>query len=139
MRVGADLVARPSGAVVLTVWVPATRQLALSGAFAPLVISNEGQLDSEEEAAATTIAEEGAVLAREHGFDATARTEEALESVAHSILTVAEEIGVGLIVCGQRGRGPLRSTLLGSVSHALSAHAHHPVLIVPDHDSGPSQ
>jgi nucleotide-binding universal stress UspA family protein len=40
-----------------------------------------------------------------------------------------------LVVCGQRGRGAIRSALLGSVSHALAAHAKRPVLIAPEHPS----
>jgi nucleotide-binding universal stress UspA family protein len=133
MRAAAGLVAQPNSAVVLTVWVPASTQLALAGAYAPTVLSDEGQIDDEEAAAAQKVAEEGAAHARERGYDAVARTEEALEGVVHSILGVAEELDARLIVCGQRGRGPVRSALLGSVSHALSAHARRPVMIVPEH------
>lgn len=132
MRAAVGLVAQPSAAVVLTIWVPASVELERFASFAPLVISDEGQVDSEEEAAAGKVAEEGAARAREHGFDALARTEDAREGVAHSILSVASELDARLIVCGQRGRGLVRSTLLGSVSHALSAHARRPVLIVPE-------
>jgi nucleotide-binding universal stress UspA family protein len=133
MRAAGDLVAQPSPAVVLTVFVPASVQLALAGAFAPTVLSNEAQIDSQEAAAALKVAEDGAAHARKHGYDASARTEEAVEGVAHTILRVADELEAKLIVCGQRGRGPIRSAVLGSVSHALSAHARHPVLIVPEH------
>jgi nucleotide-binding universal stress UspA family protein len=59
-------------------------------------------------------------------------TEQAQDSIAHTIMSVAERVGATLIVCGQRGRGPLRSAFLGSVSHALSSHAHIPVLIAPE-------
>ena len=45
----------------------------------------------------------------------------------------AQEIDAGLVVCGQRGRGPVGSALLGSVSHALAAHTKRPVLIAPQH------
>jgi nucleotide-binding universal stress UspA family protein len=133
MRAAVELVAQPISAVILTVWVPASTQLALSGAFAPAVLTDEGQLDNEEEAAAKKVAEEGAARARQRGYEAVARTEEAQEGIAHSILAVADELDARLIVCGQRGRGPVRSALLGSVSHALSGHARRPVLIVPEH------
>jgi nucleotide-binding universal stress UspA family protein len=38
-----------------------------------------------------------------------------------------------LLVCGSRGHGPVRSTLLGSTSHSLVRKAACPVLIVPAH------
>ena len=46
------------------------------------------------------------------------------------IVALAEELGAGLIVLGSRGRGPLRSALMGSVSHSVVRHAHCPVLVV---------
>ena len=38
---------------------------------------------------------------------------------------------VDLLVCGSRGYGPVRSVLLGGVTHSLIRHAHCPVVIVP--------
>lgn len=92
---------------------------------------NEGEADEQEVAAAQRIAEEGAEEARRHGYQASARIAEATESVAKTVAEVADEIDARLIVCGQRGLGPMRSVLLGSVSHALSARAQRPVLIAP--------
>jgi nucleotide-binding universal stress UspA family protein len=60
---------------------------------------------------------------------------EATESVSKTISEIAQEIDAGLVVCGQRGRGPIGSALLGSVSHALAAHTKRPVLIAPQHPS----
>lgn len=136
MRAAGELVAHPAEAVVLTVWVPVSTQLALSGAFALTAVSNEDELDSEEAAAAAAMADDGAAHARAHGYVASPRVESAGEGVVHSILTVADELDARLIVCGQRGRGPVRSALLGSVSHSLSAHARRPVLIVPEPSGG---
>jgi nucleotide-binding universal stress UspA family protein len=46
------------------------------------------------------------------------------------IVTLAEEIGAGLIVMGSRGVGGVRRALMGSVSDSVLRHAHCPVLMV---------
>jgi nucleotide-binding universal stress UspA family protein len=117
-------------AVVLVVWMPTEVQLARAGSFL-VAIPNEGEIDEQEAASAQRVADEGAAAARQHGYNASARSAEGTESVAKTILDVAHEIDAGLIVCGQRGRGALGSALLGSVSHALAAHTKRPVLIAP--------
>jgi nucleotide-binding universal stress UspA family protein len=132
--VAAELVTHPADAVVLTVWTPATILLARGGSLGTAYVPNEGQLDEQEAAAAQRIADEGAEGARRRGYNASARIVEATESVAKAIADVADEIDAGLIVCGQRGLGFMRSALLGSVSHAISARAHRPVLIAPQHE-----
>jgi nucleotide-binding universal stress UspA family protein len=45
-------------------------------------------------------------------------------------VALAEELGVGLIVMGNRGRGGVRRALMGSVSDSVVRHAHCPVLVV---------
>ncbi len=49
-------------------------------------------------------------------------TRESFEGIAKAILETAEDFSARLIMCGQRGRGALRSTLLGSLSHSLASH-----------------
>jgi nucleotide-binding universal stress UspA family protein len=127
-------VIKPADAVVLVVWTPAAVQLARAGSFI-VAVPNEGEIDEQEAATARQVAEDGAAAAREHGYNATARIAQAPESVAKTIDEIAEEIDAGLVVCGQRGRGTIGSALLGSVSHALAAHAKRPVLIAPQHPS----
>jgi nucleotide-binding universal stress UspA family protein len=46
------------------------------------------------------------------------------------IVTLAEEIGAGLIVMGSRGAGGVRRVLMGSVSDSVVRHAHCPVMVV---------
>ena len=121
---------KPADAVVLVVWTPASVQLARAGSFV-VAVPHEGEFDEQEAAAARQIAEEGAAGARKRGYNATARIAQATESVAKTIDEIAEEIDAGLVVCGKRGRGPIRSALLGSVSHALAAHTKRPLLIAP--------
>jgi nucleotide-binding universal stress UspA family protein len=131
MKAAADLIERPVGAVVLTVWETIATRLARAGAFAGIATGG-AELDEEEESSASAVAEEGARRANEHGYVASALTKESFEGIANAILEVADNISARLIVCGQRGRGPVRTALLGSVSHRLASHARRPVLIAPE-------
>src|SRR5918911_296401 len=49
---------------------------------------------------------------------------------AAEIVALGEEIGAGLIVVGSRGLGGVRRALMGSVSEAVTRHAHCAVLVV---------
>lgn len=136
LAAAADLIEPSSEVVILTVWEPIAARLALGGAFAAGSIPDEGELDGQEEASATAAAEEGARRAAQHGFKARAVTMESTLGIAQTILSVADEISAGLVVCGQRGRGAVKTALLGSVSHTLAAHARRPVLIAPEQAAG---
>jgi nucleotide-binding universal stress UspA family protein len=131
MRAAVDLVDHPADAVVLTVWQTIETQMALAGAFAAGAIAS-ADVDTDEEASASAVAQEGALRATEHGYRATAMTRQSFDGIAKAILETADELSARLIVCGQRGRGPLRSALLGSVSHTLASHTRRPILIAPE-------
>ena len=46
------------------------------------------------------------------------------------IVSLAEELGAGLVVIGSRGQGGIRRALMGSVSSSVIEHAHCPVMVV---------
>jgi nucleotide-binding universal stress UspA family protein len=116
----------PSGSVIQVVAVaePAAELLAPLVVSAPTVGSYDQQTSDELElvldAAAATL--DGTTLAVErtvlHGRPATLIVERAAEFRAE------------LVVIGSRGRGPLTSMLLGSVSAEVVDHAPCPVLVV---------
>ena len=129
----AELVAHPAPAVVLTIWQPAAVLLAQAGGFGGSYLSDEVQVDEEQAQLAQSAAEEGVERARDHGYDASSRVEEATEGAGRRIIEIADELDARLIVCGRRGLGAVASALLGSVSHVVLAHAERPVLIAPEH------
>ena len=122
LRAAGELISRPVDAVVLTVWETVATRLAIAGAFAAGVTAGGADLDSEEESYAKSVAEEGALRATEHGYTASPLIKQSFEGIPRAILEAADDVSARLIVCGQRGRGALRSTLLGSVSHTLASH-----------------
>jgi nucleotide-binding universal stress UspA family protein len=51
------------------------------------------------------------------------------DSTAAALAAFSTELDV--LVCGSRGHGTARSVVLGGVSHALSRHAHCPLIVLP--------
>jgi nucleotide-binding universal stress UspA family protein len=133
MRAAAVMIDRPAVAVVLTVWESVATRLALAGAFAAGTTTGGADLDADEEFYARSVAEEGALRAIEHGYEASPLIKESFDGIPRAILETADDLSARLIVCGQRGRSAVRSTLLGSVSHTLASHPRRPILIAPEH------
>lgn len=123
---------RPGLAVVLTVWESVALRMASQAFAVTAPIDNEVELDGQEEAAARAAAEEGARLAREHGWDARARLVLAQGATWAAIVEVADELDASLVVCGTRGLSGVRGLVLGSVSSAVLHHARRPVLVAPE-------
>jgi nucleotide-binding universal stress UspA family protein len=121
-------------AVVLTVWEPTA---AFTG-FDPLAGVSEGvgraaglerEMDDIGAQSAERTAEQGAEAAREHGWDAIARTAEG--KVWRAIVDVAEEIDARAIAVGTRGHAGLKSLMIGSVANGVVHHSDRPVLVIP--------
>jgi nucleotide-binding universal stress UspA family protein len=123
-------------AVVLTVHEPID-QIAFAGLGGGTVIDPATLSAMQESAAneATAVAEEGARLAREAGFDAEARVEVAV-SPWQKIVAIGDELDAGVIAIGSRGRTGLPKVLLGSVASAVAQHSRRSVLIVHPEATG---
>jgi nucleotide-binding universal stress UspA family protein len=119
--------------VVLHVWRSQIRHSLTGQAFqrAPVhdVRETVDELDGLFEDWAREEADKGAALAREGGLDARPEIAESKEPVAEVLLAAARERDAAVLAVGRRGRGTLKSTLLGSVSASVLHATDRPVLI----------
>lgn len=120
-------------AVIETVWIPYSGVAAGGVIGGPVAVASRAveELDKTVAADAAQKAHAGARLAAAAGLEARAEAAEAAGPVWCSIRDSAEAHGAPVIVVGSRGRGPLASSVLGSVSSALVHEASLPVLVVP--------
>jgi nucleotide-binding universal stress UspA family protein len=121
-------------AVVLTVHEPT---MSVPG-YDPLAGVSEGVtvaagFDQEMEQIGAQVAdrtaEQGAEVARQHGFEARARSAEG--KVWRTIVDVGQEVDASVIVIGTRGHGALGSLMIGSVANGVVHHSDRPVLVIP--------
>jgi nucleotide-binding universal stress UspA family protein len=80
---------------------------------------------------AQEIAREGQSVGQGLELTAHPRVERSHGAIWRTILDVADELDVKLIVIGTRGLTAVQSNLLGSVSNAVVHHSHCPLLVVP--------
>jgi nucleotide-binding universal stress UspA family protein len=128
VRVAHALATTLRGRLVLVHVAPPTEAPGVSAAPA-----GQERLREEELADARALLRDVAV--RLDAGDAAQRAE--LGSPADRIVAIADEENAALLVIGSRGRGDMRSALLGSVSHSVLSKATCPVVIVPA--GGPSR
>ena len=81
---------------------------------------------------ASTVAADGAELARSAGLVAEAQAVPDEVDVADTLIDIARERGAAVIVVGSHGISGLRTRLLGSVSRKLIQHCDRPVLVIRD-------
>lgn len=122
VRVAHALASALRGRLVLVHVAPPTEAPGVSAAPA-----GQERLREEELADARALLE--GVAGRLDAGDAEQRAE--VGSPADRIVAIADEEDAALVVIGSRGRGDVKSALLGSVSHGVASKATCPVVIVP--------
>jgi nucleotide-binding universal stress UspA family protein len=119
-------------ATVLAVWEPFSEVVTRSSlGVVPVVDVDMEKIDQTSQRAAQKLAEEGAELADQAGFEAQPKTRQQDTTVAAAILREAREVDAAAVVMGSRGLTGLKSALVGSVSHAVIQHADRTVVVVP--------
>jgi nucleotide-binding universal stress UspA family protein len=81
---------------------------------------------------ASTVAADGAELARSAGLDAEPQAVPDEADVADTLIDIGRERGAAVVVVGSHGISGLRTRLLGSVSRKLIEHCDRPVLVIRD-------
>jgi nucleotide-binding universal stress UspA family protein len=121
--------------VVVTVWEPGLA-MALAQPQDPTGIgyvaptsAEMATVDRAQHDRAADTAEAGARLATELGATAEAYPVPDDTDVAETIASLAEELDACAIAVGSRGRGGLKSKLLGSASSELLRRTRRPVLV----------
>jgi nucleotide-binding universal stress UspA family protein len=135
VRHAAELFAgRP--AVVATVWEPGLTAVPVAtpgimGESAlppdPATIREVDRLQSEH---ASSVAADGAELARSLGLLAEPQAVPDEVDVVETLIDIARERGAAVVVVGSHGISGLRSRLLGSVARKLIEHSDRPVLVI---------
>jgi nucleotide-binding universal stress UspA family protein len=132
LRRAAPLLA-PRSALVVVVWEAgvAYELFALPHDVmpAPLHVATAVQLDRALYEGAQRLAQKGAEMAREAGFEAEGLAVADERTVADTLVHLAEEREAVGILVGARGRG-LSRLVLGSTSEGVVRRAHCPVVVV---------
>jgi nucleotide-binding universal stress UspA family protein len=136
VRQAAELFAgRP--ALVATVWEPGLAVVAMGPPDAlgmstvpdPATVETIDRLQREH---ASTLAADGAELARSLGLAAAPQAVPDGVDVADTLIDIARQRNAVVVVVGSHGISGLRNRLLGSVSRKLIEHCDRPVLVIRD-------
>lgn len=133
VEVGVELAAE-HGAEVTFIHVLPPDDYLVSGRLGP-VLTKPHEVDMDESEIALRDAAEVAESA-----DVAYKLERISGDTVDEIVAIADSIDSEMIVIGSRGRGPLTSRLLGSVSQGVLAETRRPVLVVRGtHDREPAK
>jgi nucleotide-binding universal stress UspA family protein len=99
---------------------------------APIDVRTAVEIDQSMAERAQKLAEQGAQLAREVGFDADglAVAEDVATPIAETIVSVARDREAAAIVVGAHGHGRLSEAILGGTSRDVIRRADCPVVVV---------
>ena len=122
VRVGQQLATALDARLMLLHVAPPTTAPGVSA-----VTAGQERLREEERSDARHLLE--SIASRAGAPGATMRTE--IGSAADRIIDVCKEETAAFVVLGSRGRGDLKSAVLGSVSNTVASRAPCPVVIVP--------
>jgi nucleotide-binding universal stress UspA family protein len=126
-------------AVLATVWEPGLAAMAVGMPDTPFGVGSIPPDPATVEAVdragrehASTVAADGAELARSVGLVAEPEAVPDELDVADTLIGIARERGAAVVVVGSHGISGLRNRLLGSVSRKLIEHCDRPVLVIRD-------
>jgi nucleotide-binding universal stress UspA family protein len=122
--------------VLATVWEPGLAALPVAPSDAigtSTMLPDPGTIEAVDRAQrehAARVAGEGAELARSLGLSAEPHAVPDEVDVADTLIDLARELSVAVVVVGSHGISGLRSRLLGSVSRKLIGDCDRPVLVI---------
>jgi len=124
-------------ALIVSVWeagrafeVASSPLRAFETPAAPLEERTAFEVDQANYDEADQLAQRGAGIAREVGFEADAVAVADNKTVADTLVRMAKECDARAVVVGAHSRGRVKSALLGSTSRHVTENAPCPVLVV---------